>query len=86
MYSAFCDRAYGRYLHHHPEGTAPAGLPGATDCRVEQLGRTVVAWSLVAKSGERCVLWDLDERVGVEDPWGVDLARVAAIETAITKH
>ena len=86
MYSAFCDRAYGRYLHHHPEGTAPAGLPGATDCMAEQLGRTVVAWSLVAKTGERCVLWDLDERIGVEDPWGVDLARVAAIETAITKH
>jgi hypothetical protein len=45
----------------------------------------VVAWSLVAKPGERCVLWDLDERVGVEHPWGVDHARVAATETAAAR-
>lgn len=85
MYSAFCDRAYGRYLHHHPEGAAPVGIPGATDCVGEQLGRTVVAWSMVAKPGERCLLWDLDECVGVEHPWGVNRARVAAIETAAAR-
>lgn len=45
----------------------------------EQLRRTVVAWTLVAKPGERCVLWDLDERVGVEEPWGLDQAWVAEI-------
>jgi hypothetical protein len=49
----------------------------------EQLRRTVIAWSLVAKPGEQCVLWDLDERVGVEQPWGIDRARVAAIEAAV---
>ncbi len=86
QYSAFCERAYGTYLHHHPEGAAPVGLHGAADCMAEQLGRTVVAWSLVAKPGERCFLWDLDERVGADDPWGIDLARVAAIQTAITKQ
>jgi hypothetical protein len=42
-YSVFCDEAYGRYLHHHPEGAAPAHIPGATDSMGEQLGRTVVA-------------------------------------------
>ena len=26
-YSAFCDAAYGQFLHHHPEGGAPAGRP-----------------------------------------------------------
>lgn len=82
LYSAFCDRAYGRYLHHHPEGAAPTGLPGATDPMDEQLGRTVIAWSLAAEPNEACVLWDLDSRVGVEHPWGVDLARVATIEAA----
>ena len=86
MYSNFCDKAYGSYLHHHPEGATPASVPGSADCAAEQLGRTVVAWSLVAKQDERCALWDLDERVGVEHPWGINLARVAAIETAMTKH
>jgi hypothetical protein len=51
----------------------------------EQLRRTVTAWSLVANPGEECVLWDLDERVGVAEPWGVDLARVATIQAAAVR-
>lgn len=51
LYSVFCDRAYGRYLHHHPEGAAPYDVPGAADPMTDQLGRTVVAWSLVAHPG-----------------------------------
>ena len=35
----------------------------------DQLSRTVIAWTMVARPGEDCVLWDLDERVGVEAPW-----------------
>ena len=53
------------------------------DSMGEQLRRTVIAWSLVGKPGEKCVLWDLDERVGVDDPWGIDADRVAAIEHAL---
>lgn len=79
-YSAFCDRAYGRFLHHYPDGDGQTGHDGAA----EQLRRTVIAWALVARPGERCVLWDLDERVGVEQPWGIDAGRVAAIEYAVT--
>jgi hypothetical protein len=82
-YAAFCDEAYGRFLHHHPEGGAPAGTQ--MDPPAEQLRRTVIAWSMVARPGEQCVLWDLDERVGVEHPWGVDRARVDAIEADLTK-
>jgi hypothetical protein len=82
-YSAFCDKAYGKFLHHHPEGSATADTPGAADPVDEQLRRTVVAWSLVAQPGEQCVLWDLDERVGVDRPWGMDLARVAEIQAAV---
>lgn len=82
LYSDFCKRAYGTYLHHHPEGAAPGTVPGANDPMDEQLGRTVVAWSLTAKPGEVCVMWDLDVRVGVEQPWGIDLARVGMIEAA----
>lgn len=80
-YSAFCDKAYGQFLHHHPEGGAPAGVSAVPIG--EQLGRTVVAWTLVAKPGEECVLWDLDARVAVDQPWGVDPARVTAIQDAV---
>jgi hypothetical protein len=51
----------------------------------ERLRRTVIAWSMVATPGERCVLWDLDEHVGVEDPWGIDSARVARIEADLAR-
>ncbi|HEY6576853.1 MAG TPA: hypothetical protein VI029_18425 [Mycobacterium sp.] len=83
-YSAFCTKAYGRFLHHHPDGGAPAGVRGFADSTDEQLRRTVIAWSLVATSDEHCVLWDLDKRVGVDQPWGIDLARVEAIQVAVT--
>lgn len=82
-YAAFCERAYGRFLHHHPEGGAPAGT--VTDSAEEQLRRTVIAWSMVARPGEQCVLWDLDRSVGVDQPWGVDLAKVTAIEADISQ-
>ncbi|MCX2711306.1 hypothetical protein [Mycolicibacterium sp. J2] len=78
-YAAFCDRAYGRFLHHHPDGDSPA----TGDSMAEQLRRTVIAWSLVAEPGEQCVLWDLDRRVGVEHPWGVDPEKVRQIDDAL---
>ena len=82
-YTAFCDRAYGRYLHHHPEGGAPEGAH--SDSVDEQLRRTVIAWSIVAQPGEQCVLWDLDRHVGVAKPWGVCRSRVDEIETALAE-
>jgi hypothetical protein len=84
-YSAFCDKAYGRFLHHHPEGGAPANAAANTDPMHEQLRRTVIAWSMVAEAGERSVLWDLDEHVGVEEPWGIGSARVAGIEADLAR-
>lgn len=82
-YARFCDDAYGRFLHHHPEGDhvdgevrrAPPGrgrrtAPAGT--MVEQLARTVAAWEIVRHPGEACVLWDLDSTLGLSDPWGVD--------------
>jgi hypothetical protein len=84
-YSAFCDRAYGRFLHHHPDGGAPEGALAAGEPMHEQLRRTVIAWSMVAAPGEQCVLWDLDKHVGVDEPWGLDLARVEAIEADLAR-
>lgn len=84
-YSRFCQEAYGQFLHHHPEGGTPADVAARTDSLQEQLRRTIIAWTLVARPGEQCVLWDLDERVGVDHPWGIDGARVAAIEADIAR-
>ncbi|MFC4372570.1 hypothetical protein ACFO5K_00530 [Nocardia halotolerans] len=79
LYARFCTRAYGRFLHHFPEGTGDGGP------MTEQLGRTVVAWSVVARPGEQCVLWDLDRRVGVQQPWGVDARHVAAVQRRLRR-
>src|SRR3954447_2229625 len=78
-YARFCDEAYGRFLHHHPEGGGSTGGGSMAD----QLGRTVVAWSLVAAPGEECLLWDLDARVGLAEPWGVPAERVRAVLTEL---
>ncbi|MCX4097647.1 hypothetical protein [Nocardia sp. alder85J] len=80
-YARFCEDAYGRFLHHFPEGDGFGG--GTVDSMTDQLGRTVVAWTLVARPDEHCVLWDLDATVGVEQPWGVPRARVTAIESTL---
>lgn len=84
-YTAFCGQAYGEYLHHHPEGGAPVGAAERNGSPADQLRRTVIAWTLVAAPGEQCVLWDLDRRVGVEHPWGLDRASVAAIENDVLR-
>lgn len=83
-YQAFCAEAYGKFMHHNPVGGAPDHIAAAADPMQEQLRRTVIAWTLVAKPGEECVLWDLDRRVGVEQPWGLDVAWVEEIQTAAT--
>jgi hypothetical protein len=84
-YATFCSRAYGEFLHHHPEGGALPNVTGVSDSADEQLRRTIVAWSLVTQPGEQCVLWDLDNRVGVEEPWGVAPAKVAEIQAAVAE-
>ncbi|MEU4312422.1 hypothetical protein [Nocardia sp. NPDC024068] len=80
-YADFCDRAYGRFLHHYPEGS-DTPVAGQGDM-ASQLGRTVVAWSLVARPGEQCVLWDLDSRLGLDHPWGIPAERVASIQESM---
>ena len=80
-YERFCAAAYGRFLHHFPEGDGPPRRDA--DPMPVQLGRAVVAWSMVARPGEDCVLWDLDATVGVEQPWGVHRERVESIENAL---
>lgn len=38
---------------------------------------------MVAEPGERCVLWDLDSRLGLDEPWGISAHRVADIDAAL---
>lgn len=76
-YATFCREACGCFLHHHPEGGSPAGA--AVDPMAEQLRRTVIAWSLSAQPDEVCVLWDIDTRLGLDEPWGIPAGRVQAI-------
>ena len=91
-YSAFCTSAYGTFLHHLPDDDVPDDEARHADLHADghaaagqdRLRRTVIAWSLVAQTGEQCVLWDLDARVGVDQPWGIDTRRVAQIEAAAT--
>ncbi|MFD7845208.1 glycine-rich domain-containing protein [Nocardia sp. NPDC059764] len=78
-YARLCDDAFGRFLHHFPDGEGS----GSGDPMAEQLGRTVVAWSFVARPGEECVLWNLDSVVGVDHPWGIPTERVHSIEAAL---
>ncbi|WP_067719408.1 hypothetical protein [Nocardia yamanashiensis] len=82
-YQRFCEATYGKFLHHFPAGET---LRGAGDSMADQLGRTVVAWSLVMRPGERCVLWELDSLVGVPDPWGIPADRVELIEAALREQ
>lgn len=74
-YAAFCRAAYGRFLHHHPRGGALPGNAKRAGSMHEQLQRTEVAWSFAARPTEECVLWDLDARVGVPEPWGPRVQR-----------
>lgn len=90
-YAAFCEDAYGQFLHHHPEGDHAPGDPAprrgsrSAGSMEQQLGRTVATWEIVARPGEACVLWDLDRTVGMAQPWGIDPAFVAEVQTELAR-
>jgi uncharacterized membrane protein YgcG len=71
-YAGFCTAAFGEYLHHTPDEamTTPMG---------DALGETVRAWDRSeAGRGEESVLWDLDARLGIAEPLGIDAGALAA--------
>jgi hypothetical protein len=65
-YHEFCRRAYGEYLHHVPE--ADMAVPMRSG-----LWATVRAWdrSEGGQAGREPSLWELDDRLGLEDSEGV---------------
>jgi hypothetical protein len=74
-YIALCREAIGLYLHHFPEDSIEGEQSPA-------LVNTVWAWDRSqAGRDHESLLWDLDERHGVEDPWGIsamELTRIRA--------
>jgi hypothetical protein len=76
-YIRFCENAFGEYLHHTPDEAMSTPMPDA-------LADTVRAWDRSAMgSSEESVLWNLDERVGVEQPLGMGGLRLTAARSRI---
>jgi hypothetical protein len=87
IYATFCEAAYGQFLHHHPDGGAPAPVAARSGAAELQLNRTVIAWSLVAEPDQQCVLWDLDAHLdGLEDRWGLAADKVDAVLRAAAQN
>ena len=74
-YSEFCDKAFGDYLHHTPDEAMTSSMNVA-------LADTIRAWDRSEAGQEReSVLWDLDERLGLEEPLGVNGPQLSAIRS-----
>lgn len=62
-YVGFCQAAFGQYLHHTPDEVLTTPIP-------DTLAETVRAWDRSDSGYEaESVLWDLDRRLGIEDPF-----------------
>lgn len=72
-YMELCRQAFGEYLHHFPEGASKGDAGPA-------LVNTVWAWdrSEASHSGE-ATMWSLDERYGIDDPWGLDETQLIGV-------
>ena len=71
-YSGFCAAAFGEYLHHTPDEAMRTPMGDA-------LGETVRAWDRSeAALEEESVLWDLDKRLRIAEPLGIDGPALAA--------
>lgn len=71
-YTRFCEEAFGEYLHHTPDEAMGTPMGDA-------LAETVRAWDR-SEAGQRedSILWELDERLGIEEPIGIDGVRLTA--------
>jgi hypothetical protein len=66
-YTQFCESAFGEYLHHTPDEAMSVGTEMA-DLNAE----TVRSWDRSEMgNGTESVLWDLDEKLGIEKPLGL---------------
>jgi hypothetical protein len=72
-----CDAAFGEYLHHTPDEAMEMSM-------AEALAETVRAWDRSGQGAEReSVLWDLDRRLGIEQPFaGLSAVELSAARSA----
>jgi hypothetical protein len=71
-YTHFCEAAFGGYLHHTPDEAMSTPMGDA-------LGETVRAWDRSEMgSSEESVLWDLDERLGIDQALGLNGLQLSA--------
>lgn len=79
-YIDFCEKAFGEYLHHTPDEAMATPMGNA-------LAETVRAWDR-SESGQEweSVLWDLDERLGIGDPLGIDEAQLDGVRAYATTY
>ncbi len=76
-YIRFCEAAFGEYLHHTPDEAMSTPMPDA-------LADTVRAWDRSELgSSEESVLWNLDERFGVEQPLRVGGMELTAARSRV---
>jgi hypothetical protein len=75
-YIDFCDQAFGGYLHHTPEETMGTPMRDA-------LADTIRAWDRSDRGKEESVLWQLDARLGVERPLGIDRTALHSARTRV---
>jgi hypothetical protein len=76
-YHAFCRRAYGEFLHHVPEADMAVSMRTG-------LHETVRAWDRSTKGrvGEEPTLWELDDRLALDEPIGVSSADLRSARDA----
>jgi uncharacterized membrane protein YgcG len=74
-YTSFCEKAFGDYLHHTPDEAMGTSMNLA-------LADTIRAWDRSEAGREReSVIWDLDERLELEEPLGVNGLQLSAIRS-----
>lgn len=77
-YTRFCQGAFDGYLHHTPDEAMSMPMGDA-------LADTVRAWDRSEMGAEaESILWDLDERLGIEQPLSMSGLQLATARTRST--
>jgi hypothetical protein len=77
-YETFCGAAFGAYLHHTPDEAMSSPMGDA-------LANTIRAWDHSELGNEEeSVLWDLDEKLGIERPLGINGLQLSAVRSTTT--
>ncbi len=86
QYEAFCNGAFGRYVHHEPNDSASAATSRSGNSGETALARTLVlgfggatATGAIMASGFHPNLFNIDEKLGIADGFQYDASRMAEL-------